>query len=406
MVKKLYSKDEEKAWSAYEDANLDEMDDLIVGGTPGKPNFADLDKDPIPKSEGSAWGASFEFQRVGNGVQTDSKCGTFRHTLGCMNMEGHNHADLDGVNHAGKGFFKKVFYSCDKPSCPICFKRHYAVREASAIEHTLKLASFGYLDKKEVRHQGLGLVEHTVTSVPACDYSLSFEKMKAKAIRAMRKRGVLGGVLIFHAERFADFREATRRGVPVGWYYACHFHNLGFIDGGYSRCRNCPNAYLGFKGEVRVKETEKCMRCTGFEGRTRREYLKEGGRFGKGGSVGGGYIVKIQGKRNTVFGTAWYQLNHATIVKGEFKTMRSHDKVVTWWGVCGCRKLALRKEDRIQRNICPLCGEEMHKVKYVGEGEPLGDDGWHNDFEDLFLDERGVPKWIVAPEMKVRYQYE
>jgi hypothetical protein len=47
-----------------------------------------------------------------------------------------------------------------------------------------------------------------------------------------------------------------------------------------------------------------------------------------------GYVVKVLGKRKTVFGTAWYQLHHATIRLG-IKRFQS----VTWFGNMGYRKL-------------------------------------------------------------------
>lgn len=245
---------------------------------------------------------------------------------------------------------------------------------------------------KGIRHQGLGLIEHFIDSVPKCDYGLTFERLKAKAIKSLRSRGCLGGGLIFHAERFANFEEAKKRGVPIGYYFSPHWHCLGFLDGGYSRCRNCPNVWKGFDGEIHVKEAAKCMACSGFEGRTRREYLKEGGKFGAGLS-GSGYVVKIKGARKSVFGTCWYQLNHSTLVKSK------RDRVIVWWGVCSYNKLKMTKEDRVKRDSCPICGLPMQPVRRIGSVEVLGDDGWHREFEDDFLDKEGRPNWVVV--MKV-----
>jgi hypothetical protein len=52
----------------------------------------------------------------------------------------------------------------------------------------------------------------------------------------------------------------------------------------------------------------KCFNCEGFEGRTRRFYQKDN------------YLAKVKDERITVFGAAWYQLNHSGIRLG------SHDR--------------------------------------------------------------------------------
>ncbi len=55
------------------------------------------------------------YLRVGTGKQTSYRCGQFLGWAGCLNVEEHNHATLDGVDHTGKVFVKRVFHSCDKP---------------------------------------------------------------------------------------------------------------------------------------------------------------------------------------------------------------------------------------------------------------------------------------------------
>ena len=47
--------------------------------------------------------------------------------------------------------------------------------------------------------------------------------------------------MIYHAFRFATRKEAKRRNVPQGWYFSPHFHVVGRILGGYSKCRKCKN---------------------------------------------------------------------------------------------------------------------------------------------------------------------
>jgi hypothetical protein len=351
------------------------MDDATIE------NFKDLDSDPVPKNE---WGKYGNYELVGNGsVTSDVKhtkhiCGQFLGHKGCLNVELHGHVSLDGVNHSGNAYIKKIFHSCDSPACPICFKHGWAVREASNIEYRIKECS-----------KLFGQVEHIIASVPFSDYGLKFSTLKAKVIKILRNRGVIGGVIIFHAFRYCNPVEARARNQVKGWYFSPHFHILGFIDGGYGQCRHCK------------KSTFECLTCSGFEGRTRREYFKEGGKRTRGegysektSSSGSGYIVKVKGERITIHGTAWYQLNHSSYVRG---SERAH--IATWFGVCGYTKLKLKKEDRIRRDVCPICQHELEDVVYVGA--PENDPSltfWIKEWEEPFRDKDGMPNWIIKPK--------
>jgi len=169
----------------------------------------DFDLEPLPENSYGEYG---DFQLVGHGKQTNDYCGKFRKLYGCSRVELHDRITLDGQNFKGKVYFKPVFYSCDKPSCPKCYRYGWAVREARSIEGRLAEAS-----------KRFGLVEHIVCSVPLKDYGLSYEAMRRKADRVLLSRGVVGGVKIFHAFRY-DLRKY--------WYFSPHFHVLGFILGG------------------------------------------------------------------------------------------------------------------------------------------------------------------------------
>ncbi|MGD6934357.1 MAG: hypothetical protein ACQCN5_09140 [Candidatus Bathyarchaeia archaeon] len=289
------------------------------------------------------------FFRVGTGNIDSPLCGANLGFKGCLNVELHNHVSLDGENHKGKIFVRKIIHSCDKPECPICFKRGWAVREASAIEYRIKESA-----------KLFGVSEHIVASVPQADYGLPYSIIKAKVLKALRNRGILGGVLIFHAQRYCNRYESITKNKPFGWYFSPHFHIIGFIDGGYAKCRGCQNCWFDKRDSVHVLDTTKCLACDGFEGRTRRFNAKEGGKES-------GYLVKVMGARKTIHGTAWYQLNHATIIKGAKRST-----VATWFGVCSYTKLKLKKDDRVRRDVCPICQHELEDVVYVGEGEPLG----------------------------------
>jgi hypothetical protein len=260
---------------------------------------------------------------------------------GCLRVDLHNLIRLDGKDFRGKVFSRKVHHWCNKPSCPICFKSGWAVREAGNIEGRLVEAG-----------KRFGLVEHIVASVPIRDYGLSFETLRLKAVRALAVRGVVGGVLIFHA-----FRYNLRK----HWYWSPHFHVLGFVRGGYGFCRGCK------KG---------CVGCSGFEARTRKEFEKDG------------FIVRVLGKRKTVFGTAWYQLNHASVKKG---VSRFH--VATWFGCCSYRKLKVTVE--VKKAVCPICQHDLVGIRYFGVKRIIYDRCSHGYMRDSFEDyeEDGRPVW-------------
>ena len=146
---------------------------------------------------------------------------------------------------------------------------------------------------------------------------------------------------------------------------------MGFLTGGYSRCRDCP------------KWSSDCWECDGHEGIFRREGLKAGG-----------YIIKVLGVRKSVFGTCWYQLHHASYRKG---TKRA--QVVTWFGTCSYKRLKLPPREKKERDLCPLCGHELQRIIYCGcEGKnPLVKQWWLNEFWDDYLDSDGLTRWRLKP---------
>jgi hypothetical protein len=199
------------------------------------------------------FGVHGDLALVGHGEQTNSQCGRFRNLMGCLNVEAHNQArhflpDLkkDSV------FVKPIYHSCDKPTCPVCFKFGWAVREATRMEARLRDASNRF-----------GLIEHIVASVPPKLYELSLEDLRKEAVKIMANRGIIGGSMIFHGFRYANRKESAMKGVPFGWRWNPHFHVLGFVGGeGFGKCRSCKGA--------------DCYECKGFEGVTRTEYKKDG----------------------------------------------------------------------------------------------------------------------------------
>ena len=279
-----------------------------------------------------------EYQLVGHGWQTNVECGTFKKFMGCVKVDLHNQSRLfvDGLKK-NSIFVKPIYHSCDKPTCPICFKFGWAVRQASRMERRLKEASNSFR-----------LVEHIVVSVPSKLYGKSLEALRKEANKIMFNRGVIGGSMIFHGFRYANRKESMRKGVPFGWRWNPHFHVLGFVGGeGYGRCRSCKGG--------------DCYACNGFEGVTRRDNKKDG------------WVVKVLEKRKTVGGTCWYQLSHCSVRRG---IKKSH--AATWFGVCAYRKFKLiNGKDIGIHHKCPICASELVRIRYLGT------------FSELLLQRRG-----------------
>lgn len=296
----------------------------------------DFDLEP---SVENSYGEFGDYQLVGHGTVSNRYCGKWISLKGCLRVELHNKITLEGKNFKGKIFARKVHHFCNKPSCPICYKSGWAVREAGNIESRL-----------EEGRKRFGLVEHIIVSVPSKDYGLSLENLRKKVIKVLKKRGVIGGALIFHAFRFNLVHQ---------WFWSPHFHVLGFILGGFGKCRRCK------------RKPYSCRVCDGFEGRTRRAWDKDG------------YIVKVVlAIRKTVFGTAWYQLNHSSVKKN---VRRFH--VATWFGSCSYRKMKVTVERR--KEVCPICQHELVKLRYFGS-KCFGDVKSRGFFEDFAEDGRIV----------------
>lgn len=161
---------------------------LIFSGKRIPKNVDDVDFEPLPEN---SYGAHGNVRLVGHGEKTANYCGKFHSFYACSRVELHNRVILDGRNFKGKVYFKSVFKSCGKPSCPVCYRYGWAVREARSIKDRLALAS---------KH--FGLVEHIVVSVPPKDYNLSYKALRRKVDKVLKKRGIVGGVKIFHAFRY------------------------------------------------------------------------------------------------------------------------------------------------------------------------------------------------------------
>jgi len=293
-----------------------------------------------------------KFQLVGNGAQTNQFCGRYMGMMGCLREPLHEKIMmLDGVSYAGKIDRRLVHHWCNKPSCPVCYKSGWAVRQAFKIEARLKEAS-----------KRFGQIEHLMISLPKKDYGLSLESMRAKVKRLLRERGVIGGCTIWHGFRY---------NVQDLWYFSPHFHIVGFILGGYGKCRGCKKYCLAHP------------ECDGFEHRTRRAFVKDG------------YICKVFGRRKTIVGTLYYQLNHSTIIKG---VERFH--VYTYFGNVSYRKLKVTVEMR--KAVCRICKHDLIWIRYHGVKGIVTDRSSpfyeRDSFEDFFED--GVAVYVESPKRR------
>jgi hypothetical protein len=249
---------------------------------------------------------------VGHGEKTNSKCGIWRRHDICSRAELHAQADLSGVSHAGEVYVHMVHTWCHSYACPVCYLKGACLREAEHISQRIEKASKGGKDEKEVYHAPLGEPQHIIVSAPQSDYNLcEFEHEKwCKNWRSIvAEVGIINGGFCFHGFRFADYAESIAKGVPYGFYWSPHVHILGFIEGGYGKCRHChatEKVYRTGGGKIVKKHGDSrfCAHCDGFENRVRQSYEKHR------------YIIKVTDERRSVFATAWYQLSHMAIRKG------------------------------------------------------------------------------------------
>jgi len=288
------------------------------------------------------------FAPVGRGVQTGEQCGRYVGLDVCKDVDAHKGVHVKGVDCTGKVVVRLRHWWCHKSGCPVCFIRGWAKREADNIVARLL----------EGEKRGFGKSEHVTVSVALADRGLSESVMRQRSWDALADRGFYGGSLLFHG-----FREDKARGVLV---WSPHYHAFGFIKGGFDRCREC----------VHVRDA--CRSCDGFKGREVRGYARDG------------YLVKVHAERTTLFGTAWYQLHHATVRLG---IKRFH--VVTWWGACSYRKYA--SASLKAQAVCVACGGEMERAFHNGERcivKDIGHEGYVPWFVDDEFDSSGLPNYV------------
>jgi hypothetical protein len=338
--------------------------------------YEDVENEPC---DNNAWATFYTkhgvWRLVGNGEVTSFKCGSWAHHLGCPTAEKHG-VTLDG-DFTGLTPVVEVHSWCHRADCCVCYKYGWVNKGVRVIVPTLEFASRGGKDAKGRYHAPMGKIEHITASVPVRDWDLPFDKLVDKMLRVVKARYVMGGVFIFHAGRF----DLIEHG---GWYFSPHFHLLAFLSGGYP-CRNCPTKHYYGTNLICDK-----VECSGFARRTRDLNVKDG------------WIVKVFGERESVRATAWYQLEHCTVLVGKprFQPYR-------WFGSCGCRKMARVKVEK-PKFKCPLCGSEMVRVHYCGKKRFVLEP-WREGYRKLhyeFVEEDGVPVFEIAEPIVWRKEWE
>ena len=298
-----------------------------------------------------------EFVQAGRGNIASDFCGRLKCHRTCHEKEYHKGVVMNGEDFTDKVAVLSQHYWCHRSLCPKCFIRGFAVREAGSIAARLAVAS----------EHGCGDVEHVVFSVPRDLWNLPLPVLYKTVMLVSNDRGVNGGALMLHGRRIDKKRRVL--------FWSPHVHCLGFVDGGFEVCREC------------VHTREDCRSCNRFKGREMRGYEKDG------------WLVKVEPKRKTVIGTAWYILTHVSVKVG---LRRSHS--VHWFGCCGYRKLKGRKPEIVAK--CPACmvsghDSEMSVESYWGRehlAREISDPLYRKVFAVAEFDGDGSPNFPSSVE--------
>jgi hypothetical protein len=280
-----------------------------------------------------------EYVQAGRGVVSSEWCMKFRGRRVC-HTKAHHGVVYKDVDFTGMNVVMNTYYHCYKMFCVKCFISGFAVREAQVIEGRIAKAV----------ERGFGVPEHIVLSPPESLRELPFPQLFKLAQVVLRDRGVTGAALIPHGRRIS---KKLRKLV-----WSPHIHGIGFLSDGFDVCRECVHG----RGDC-----EFCLK--GFKGRQVRGYAKDK------------WIVKVEPKRKTIFGTAHYLLNHCTVKVG---LKRSHS--VHWFGLLGNRNF---KGNSVRPTMgCPVCKVSGYRSEMVNEAywgsRRLNDNGCNAvpDFDD------------------------
>lgn len=285
-----------------------------------------------------------DYMIVGRDPPSNPFCGKHRRFMKCSETA------LHGVI-GGRDFYHNNVTNCKSYRCRLCWKYGWCVRRANIIESR-------FLTAEKVLGLHVKDVEHFSVSLPKRLYDLPPKEMVKEAILACKLSGVTGGVTILHPFR----KDLKRRDL----YKSFHYHVLGYIDGGYDRCRSC----------VKVGS---CWTYDGFEGVTRRAHKDDGWIVSLAKNENG--VVE---KRDSIFGTGWYQLEHSG-----FKSGVNNFQIVEWFGNVAKRKF--KTEVKRSEFKCPICTNYLKRSFLPIGVEPIvanrGERGFMKNFTLPHVDE-------------------
>lgn len=252
------------------------------------------------------------FVPSGRGEVTSDACASVHGQNVCKDVEAHKGVvkrDYNGVvtDFTNKIVVRLIHWWCNNASCPKCWLRGWSVRSARRGEKRV--------DKAVER--GFGEPLHVVVSVPLASYGKLEKDLREDAREALRVRGFFGGLLLYHHFRIDRERDVLKVGK--------HYHALCFNR---SYCR----------GANGVDEA--------YEKLTREEFKMDG------------WIVKVEDKRATVFGTLYYELNHASLKLG-----LKRFKAFTYFGEMGYNNFKGGVLDVKAEVKCPVCAKKMVKCR-------------------------------------------
>ena len=208
-----------------------------------------------------------------------SDCGQWSY-MGCLNKHEHPNGEI---------FLKPFQKSCFRADCEkCCFK--WLGRSSSKSTKRMKL----------YEKQSKKIAKHIIISVPYWDYYKPKKEIAKKAYQVLKEVKADSGLIIFHPFRYHKDSDM--------WYYAPHFHVIGF-----GWVENVVETYQKY-----------------------------------------GYIIKNLGKRETLFGTIYYQLSHCGIKK--------HNHSLVYFGDCSYSKLIVEEEEQ-ESKICPHCKEYLQELE-------------------------------------------
>jgi hypothetical protein len=256
--------------------------------------------------------------------------------FGCLDVESHSQARIDGVDVVGKVFVKLKKRSCLRAQCPVCYEK-WAAKEAHKMTYRLN------------QWKGSGRVIHVTLSPPRSEWYTSLEALRSTVYKLAKEIGVFGGSCVVHPFRQTCIFCGSNKDVltercskcgcsQFSWIYSPHYHLL---------------AYGWIHGE-KVKA---------IYDRT-------------------GWISKNHGVRGSVEGTAFYELSHAGIKEGIH--------TVTWFGRLAYNVLRVTPEPE-EKEVCPLCAsigieKTLDRILWVGPGElPYDDEGEYFDDPDHWV---------------------